>query len=111
MKVIDDALLQTFRDSPKCEWCKAANRGDIHPHHLVARGMGGGGRLDMAVNLIALCWRCHGMVHTGHIQQCDLVAVIAAREGFIQAGLVLETIWAYQRTPKPNLAAKRRKRA
>lgn len=110
MKVINEELLSQFRNAPKCSWCGAANRGDIHPHHLLARGMGGGGRLDVRENLIALCAKCHHEVHVGHIQRCDLEAVIAAREGFLQSGELLKTLFAYMREPKPNVAVMRKGR-
>jgi hypothetical protein len=52
--------------------------------------MGGGGRLDIRINLLALCWQCHNEVHAGHIQRCDLLAIVAARENCLQADIVSE---------------------
>lgn len=83
MKIIDEALLQEFRDKQRCEWCGRV--GIVQPHHLWARGMGGGGRLDVRINLIALCANCHSRHHQGgRPLKCDLLADVAAREGMMQ---------------------------
>ena len=43
--------------------------------------MGGGGRLDIAINIAPLCRSCHDEVHRGHRPlKCDLLAVVSARE-------------------------------
>ena len=79
MKVINEDLLDEFRQHGLCEWCKAfcSSR---DPHHIFARGMGGGGRLDIQENIVSLCRTCHGRVHAGHILRCDLLAIVAKRE-------------------------------
>lgn len=66
----------------RCEWCKAA--GPVCPHHLKHRGMGGGSRLDVRINLIALCQTDHDAYHAGHILRADLLAVVAQREDCLQ---------------------------
>lgn len=81
MKVIDDAVLQAFRESGRCEYCLRATPGGCHPHHWYARGFGGGSRLDIRINLIALCWHCHRLVHDGHVPREELLEIIAKREG------------------------------
>lgn len=93
MRVKDENLLALFRGAGPCGWCNRWCR-ERHPHHLFGRGMGGAWRLDIRVNLIALggpfdC-NCHGQVHQGHIQRCDLLAVVAAREGVQQADIEAE---------------------
>ena len=66
--------------------------------------MGGGGRLDVRVNLVALCRACHGLVHAGHVQRLDLLAVVSAREGVLQSDIEA-AIWALRRAPKYSIPA------
>ncbi len=99
MIVKDEALLDEFRSGGPCEWCKrwAEPR---QPHHLFARGHGGGNRLDVRINLAALCHECHRAHHDGHRPlRCDLLAVVAAREGLIQNEIEAE-IMQLRRQPK-----------
>lgn len=97
MLVIDEPLLNEFRQKGRCEWC--ARKRQTCPHHLHARGMGGGGRLDIRVNLVALCQECHDNHHLGNRPlRCDLLAVVAAREKTTQ-DQILEEIWRLRRTP------------
>ena len=86
MTIIDPVLLLAFRLKGRCEWC--GKYGAVDPHHLWCRGMGGGSRLDVSENLIALCRECHGLVHAGQIVKADLLAVVAAREHCTQDDLV-----------------------
>ncbi len=79
MTIIDDACLQKFREAPFCEYCLTPNRGQIHPHHYLARGMGGGGQLDVRENLCSVCSDCHTRVHTGEIPRHVILALIAVR--------------------------------
>lgn len=44
-----------------CRICKRTGN-DFQLHHVVPRGMGGGGGDDVADNLVALCPSCHGLV-------------------------------------------------
>jgi len=66
--------------------------------------MGGGGRLDIDLNLIALggefdC-NCHGEHHAGNQPlRCDLLAIVAKREGCLQTDIE-RTIHAIRRLPK-----------
>ena len=82
--MIDEALLDEFRGPGVCEYC--GNRVALRePHHWKARGMGGGGRLDIRGNLIALCATfngndCHNRAHALKIDRRDLLAIIAKRE-------------------------------
>lgn len=84
MQITDEALLESFRRKERCEWCGYWTGGHCHPHHLWTRGMGGGGRLDIAINLIGLCFACHIDVHLGRILPCDVLAKVAARENWNQ---------------------------
>ena len=81
VRVVDDALLQWFRDAWRCEFCGHATKAPTHPHHIYSRGAG---RLDIRINLIALggafCCNCHGLVHAGRIKREQLLKVVALRE-------------------------------
>ena len=81
MKVVNEDLLDEFRAPGRCEWCTDYCPDGRDPHHLWARGMGGGGRLDIRENLISLCRVCHSLFHAGHIGRYDLLAIVAHREG------------------------------
>jgi hypothetical protein len=78
----DEHLLEKFRRTLRCEWC--GRRGYVNPHHLWARGAGGGSRLDIRINLMAMCHVCHREVHDGKIKRQDLLATVAIREGLHQ---------------------------
>ena len=82
MIVKDKTLLGKFRRATACEWC--GRRRPCDPHHLWPRGLGGGRRLDVPANLIALCRPCHDDAHAGRIRRNDLVAIVARREGMRQ---------------------------
>lgn len=91
MIVIDEALLAQFRGFLHCEWCGLPRH--CVPHHLWARGFGGGSRLDVRVNLMSLCNDCHRAHHDGHRPfKCDLLAVVAAREKCLQDDIVAEIV-------------------
>lgn len=82
MQIRDEKLLSEFRRGP-CEWCHAPGATD--PHHLFTRGMGGGGRLDIRLNLCRLCHRCHMAHHYGSRPMTpDLLAIVASREVVLQ---------------------------
>lgn len=89
MTVIDEALLATFRPGP-CEMC--GRPGPTEPHHVFARGLGGGWRLDIRINLIAICRVCHDRVHWGKlgtaVETRDyLLGIVAERERSTRAAL------------------------
>jgi hypothetical protein len=104
VKVIDEQLLADFRGPGTCEWCgrQVVRR---EPHHIYARGMGGGGRLDVRVNLVALCAPfsggddCHDAAHDGRITKDDLLPVVAGREG-TSPGAIRDEIFRLLRAPK-----------
>lgn len=84
MKIIDKAALSTPR-SPFCEYCLRSCRNPTERHHIVARGLGGGSRMDIPENLIDLgeCWDCgcHQKAQAGKISKAVLWERVAAREG------------------------------
>lgn len=99
MTIVDDSLLDEFRGTIACGWCRRVSQGRLDPHHLFGRGHGGGSRLDHRWNLIALCRACHNDVHAGHIRRADLLAMVAVREGVLQDQIEAE-IYRLLRTAK-----------
>ena len=104
MRIIDEPLLDQFRGPGRCEHCgKLVRKRD--PHHWAARGIGGGGRLDVRCNLVALCstfaggGNCHRLAHDGKIKRDVLLGIIAARERTTPEAVEAE-IWRLRRTPK-----------
>jgi hypothetical protein len=92
MKIVNAALLKQFRTPGYCEICNfyVIKR---EPHHLRRTGMGGNGRLDVRVNLIALggnlklpdgrerfLCRCHRLIHDGKIPAERVLSIVALRE-------------------------------
>lgn len=86
MIVEDPKLLALFRLPGQCDLC--ARWSEVRePHHVVARGFGGGTRLDIPWNLLSLCptipgyyTGCHHEVHSGHITREDCRKAVIRRE-------------------------------
>jgi hypothetical protein len=80
MKIVNAKLVQEMGGPGLCEHCLAPS---FHRevHHALAKGMGGGGRMDHPFNLISLCGSCHDNLHDGNLSREILWAVIAEREG------------------------------
>lgn len=100
MIVIDEALLDQFRGPGRCEFCGALVK-RREAAHVLARGMGGGSRLDVRENLVALCgpWdgACHLKSHQGqHPTTQDLLEVVAKREQKTAAE-ILDYLWKLKR--------------
>src|SRR5947209_1902092 len=83
MIVVNEPLLQYFRTRPMCEHCGL--RKGVEPHHVFGRGAGGGTRLDIVVNLIALCPGCHRAAQAYRIPQFEVISIVARREGLLVA--------------------------
>lgn len=96
MIVRDEKLLAAFRSQTRCEHCRRYVREGCHPHHFTARGMGGGGRLDVRCNLLSLCWQCHRDVHDGRIPRKELLEIIAHREQ-LSPEEVMDQLWRLRR--------------
>jgi hypothetical protein len=80
MKIKNERTLDKFRTPRSCENCFKPCKPD--PHHLWQKGLGGGGRIDLAINLIALCRvPCHMDLHAGLIERDTLLGIVARREG------------------------------
>lgn len=85
MVIIDEALLARFREAGRCELC-GKTCDEREPHHVFGRGFGGGTRLDIALNLLAVgsskrfeC-RCHHLAQALSIPRRAQLCVIALRE-------------------------------
>lgn len=106
MKIICHDLLRRFREPGPCEICLKQCK-VREPAHIVARGLGGGGHLDVPVNLLSLgstprfeC-QCHYNQHaTGIPDRTEMQFLAAAREG-MTFDEVLEIVWKLQRARKP----------
>lgn len=104
MKIIDEATLDLFRGPGLCEVCGklVISR---EPHHLYCRGIGSGGRLDIRINLIALCAvfsggdNCHARAHRGEIKRESLLEIVARREGTTSSSIE-EEVWRLRRERK-----------
>lgn len=79
MRIINEALLIDFRLLGRCEHCRKPLP-VLEAAHLFTRGMGGGSRLDIPINLNGLCRVCHQMHHDGNLPRAHLLEVIAQRE-------------------------------
>jgi hypothetical protein len=80
MRIVSEPLLDEFRHAPCCELCGAENKTGMDPHHLRSRGIGGGGRLDVRINIITACRDCHSLIPTSKIGRERILQVVATRE-------------------------------
>ncbi len=98
MTIEDDNLLAEFRSAGCCEicgkFCKARD-----PHHWCQTGLGGGSRLDIRENLLAVCRECHMGIHAGQIGRVHTLFLLAQREGK-KPEEIQEYIWQLLRKPK-----------
>ncbi len=86
MKIINETILDEFRTPGLCHICKQPMR-QRDAHHHVRKGAGGGARLDVRINLVAvgatlgfpLC-PCHSDCQEYRIPAKQVLEIIAARE-------------------------------
>jgi|SRR5579862_4433673 len=106
MKIVDEALLESFRKRGRCDVCgRLCDRRE--PHHLLGKGAGGGGRMDVRENLLSLgatqpfprC-PCHDLCQSRKIALKEQCAIVARREGLSSGQVVLERLWELRRLPK-----------
>lgn len=96
MRIVDEPLLNYFRHKRACEYCGNDRAPGFDPHHVFCKGMGSGGRLDVCLNLLALCRNCHQAFHDGHTPRHKFIEIIAYREG-LEPDQVVAAIWTLRR--------------
>lgn len=105
MKIINEKLLDEFRGHGVCELCRrwVFRR---EPHHWIARGMGGANRLDVRINLIALCaafsggMDCHARHHNGDGPSREKLLAIISRRERMEPQAIMDELRRLQRLPK-----------
>lgn len=78
-RVIDPKARAAIRALGFCEVCGRSDL-PLHCAHLLARGMGGGKCVDDPINLVCLCWECHGLNHAGKLSFDKLAGIVVKRE-------------------------------
>lgn len=76
-----DLMIDMHNEICYCEVCDTRSE-PRHCHHIWARGMGGGGRLDVRINLIMLCKECHDKAHKNILTKRELWGIATEREVF-----------------------------
>lgn len=106
MRVIDEALLASYRTPGECEMCGHACSMRC-AHHIYSRGSG---RLDLPFNLLAVgmdpmrdC-ECHHKIENGHIPLADALEVAAKRNGVTPDWITTE-VYRLRRLPQPRVDA------
>lgn len=121
MKIENKKLRKEFALPGPCELCGkffAKREG----HHVFAKGNGGGGVLDIRINLItlgasielgdgrlALSCECHREAQAYKITRSRVVEVVAIREG-VEADDILEVVYWLKRLIKPQTEDEIRRR-
>jgi hypothetical protein len=101
----NEKLLDRFRGwrrdevTGKMGWCI--------PHHIISKGMGGGTRLDVAINLVAVTDQTHARIHAGFVKRKALLAIIGRRHGMTAAN-VLDRLHALVARPKHAIPTRKR---
>lgn len=78
MKLENERLLDEYRALSFCECCFLPTFGKTDPHHVECRGMGGGSRLDIRINVLGLRRACHDEAPK---KKALMLKLIAQREG------------------------------
>lgn len=97
MKIVCEQTLDMFRTPRTCEHCLKPCKPD--PHHLWAKGMGGGGQIDVRINLCSLCRTCHTLLHDGNLDRDTLLNIVARRER-VPATSIKDVIYLVRRLRK-----------
>ena len=97
MRISDPALLAEFRGIP-CEHCHI--RVSTDAAHILACGMGGGGRMDVRIGVVGLCRLCHTMSHNGFSPTLAELLKIVGRREKLAPELVRERLDELRRLPK-----------
>jgi hypothetical protein len=98
MIIVDEKLLdRDFRGRHTCGLCGKTRT--CEPEHWKCRGLGGGSRLDISINLLAVDRECHTKVHAGSISKEAVQKEIAGREGLTMSEIE-DTVWHFLRLSK-----------
>ncbi len=108
MIVENELLLAEYRLPGPCDFCGKLCR-VREPCHAIAKGMGGGRRMDVPLNLLAggssrtFECGCHRRQHdTGTPSRLEMLKIAADREfgqGFCDPDGVQSLLWEISRTP------------
>ena len=111
MRIIDNALLAEFRSVRACELCGKTLWRNAVPHHVLARGMGAGARVDHRINLVALgddfSCPCHRARHAQGKFTQRLLELVAVRERVTVADIQELMAWLRRlghKGPRPTQA-------
>ena len=94
MIVINEPLLQEFREKTVCEWCRKTYRSGLDPHHIFSRGAG---RVDIRENLLALCRECHLFANAGGEPTKDQLLEVAAKREKMTPDKIVSKVYRMRR--------------
>lgn len=97
MIVIDEPLLARTRLLP-CRQCRKP--APSQASHTMAKGMGGGSRLDVLGNVLPLCFDCHTEHHAGRKPTRFALLCMAACDLDTSAEALELSLWEMMRAPK-----------
>ena len=95
----DEPLLETYRGKGKCECCGRECK-ERDPAHIIPRGLGGGGRVDIPGNLVSLRRWCHAAQGTANGPSLDYLRMLASTREGVSWESIQEAVHAIQRLPK-----------
>ncbi len=79
-----DLMIQLHEEATGCEVCNRMGGVKLEVHHIWPRGIGGGSRLDVGMNLIVLCAKydnsCHDLAQANKITKRELWGIATERE-------------------------------
>jgi hypothetical protein len=106
VKIVDEDMLDNFRVSGLCEICyKPQARREAF--HILARGFGGGSRLDVRINLLGSCHWCNQFYSDDTLEfqgrklrLPDMLEIVSHRERIPLDVDLLDVLYLLQRLPK-----------
>ena len=79
-----DLLIRLHEEASGCEVCGKSGNVKLEVHHIWAKGIGGGSRLDVGMNLIVVCAKydgnCHDKAQANQISKRELWGIATERE-------------------------------
>lgn len=109
MIIPDEKLLDDFRTFGRCDVCDYV--GAREPHHIVKRGMDGGSRMDIRINLLATCRDCHRRIEDARpiergpyrgaaLREADQFWLVSHRDKIPVDVDLQAVVWMIDRLPK-----------